>query len=561
MVSDIRMVRELVALMSAHGVSRAVVSPGSRNAPISNTLHYSPEIKTNVVVDERSAAFFALGMALRDFSPVAIVCTSGSALLNYAPALAEAMYRQIPLVVITADRPKERIDQGEGQSIRQVGALQNVVKKTFELVYENSDDRLARYNFRLINEALNLAMDAPCGPVHINVPLREELYEMLDELLPAVKPILIRKPALSPDAGVMESLAKRFSVKKKVLILTGMMAPDANLLRQLELAASSGRFLVMTESTSNLHSSHFICCTDRLITTFTEDETRAFAPDLLITFGHSLISGKVKILLRSYENMEHWHVGYEGIYDTFECLTESIAMLPADFLEAMPVAGSNEYYALGFLLKDRKISTIQSQFMARAPFSDLKAFEIILKNIPKGQTLELGNSSVVRYAQLFESISDSEVFSNRGVSGIDGCTSTAAGGAFASGLPTTLISGDLAFLYDSNALWSLPLSSQLKIIVINNGGGNIFRIIEGPDRYSSTNDVFVAKHNKRVKPLVEAHGIKCFEANDEDSLRSGLTELYICPGPAVLEVHTPDEMNPQVLKDYFKHLKITSNAD
>jgi len=562
MISNLRAIRDLTSLLKAHGVAESVVSPGSRNAPITNSLFFTSEIRTTVVVDERCAGFFALGMARSGSKPVSLVCTSGSALLNYGPALAEAFYAQIPLIVISADRPKERIDQGEGQSIRQPGALGNVVKGTFELTHELNDDRVARQNFRIVNEALALAMSLPRGPVHINVPLREELYEMNEGKLLEAMPIESIHPSLSVSTGILAKLTNEFLEKKKVLILTGMLEGGEILEKELARLAKSDSVLVMTESISNLHNPLFVGCTDRLISTFTEKEKHHFAPDLIVTVGHSIVSGKIKSLLRSYSGVEHWHIGHEGMVDTFECLSKSIGCIPEVFFSAMLRTADNpgsSSYGNYFREKNRLLAKIQKAFLPRIPFCDLKAFEIILHHLPESETLELGNSSVVRYAQLFDLKQGIMTYSNRGVSGIDGCTSTAAGAAFLSGKSTTFISGDLSFLYDSNALWSVPQVNNLKMIVINNGGGNIFRIIDGPEKYPSAEANFVAKHNKRIRPLVEAHGIKCLEANDAESLENALSLLRSFDGPAVLEVLTTDELNPKILKEYFEHLKMKSN--
>jgi 2-succinyl-5-enolpyruvyl-6-hydroxy-3-cyclohexene-1-carboxylate synthase len=556
LISDKRSVRDLISVLKTHGISDVVISPGSRNAPITNSLFHDPYFRCFSVVDERSAGFFALGLARNSGRMVAAVCTSGSALMNYGPAAAEAFYQQVPVVFISADRPSDRIDKGEGQSIRQVGALATVMKTSLAIEGESETEDLARANREAMNAALILAQSLPKGPVHINVPLRESLYGMIPAGDDGIAPLLFEEKKEKPGSEQTERLRKKLDSYHRILILTGMLEPNEHLNEAIGRWAESGRVLVLTETISNLRNERFISCTDRLVNSLTEEEARLFAPELVITIGHSIISRKIKALVRQSGVSEHWHIGPEPNYDTFDILKEEIRGEAAEVFELLsPMVSKEGNYSDFFIKKNKMLSERQRAFMPEMSFSDLVAFDIILREIPKEQRVEAGNSSVIRYMQLFDHVKGWHVNSNRGVSGIDGSTSTAIGAATASGHPTTLLTGDLAFLYDSNALWSLPLPAHLKIIVINNGGGNIFRIIEGPDRYDSADDYFVARHNRPLRPTVEAHGILCLEARDAESLKEGLNSLYKSEHCAVLEVFTTDRVNPGVLKDYFARLK------
>lgn len=559
MISDKKPVRDLVTLMANKGVTDVVISPGSRNAPLTISFHNHPKINCYSIVDERSAAFFALGMAQQTGRTVAVCCTSGSAAVNYAPAVVEAFYQKIPLLVITADRPNEWIDQGDGQTMRQQNLYANFIKKSYSLAQEATDRDSVWHNQRQINEAIDLAQADNKGPVHINLPLRENLYGTTEEH--EIPPKVIHSPRMDIQLAQSEvsHLADKLDKAPKVLVLCGMTPKNERLEKALfEFSEKTGA-LVMTEASSNLHHSNYIGCIDRLLVTMSENEEQEFVPDILITIGHSIVSKKIKKHFRCMWPTEHWHVDAADEYiDTFQALTLRVPSKPETFFEQMnqETISPSEDYRDKWLERNRLNHKHGERFIEKTKFSDLKVFSQILKKLPANSLLQMGNSSVVRYVLLFDPSSEIVYNGNRGTSGIDGCTSTAMGAALGSKKETTLITGDVAFFYDSNGLWNNYLSPNLKIILINNGGGGIFRIIPGPSTSEALEPYFETHHQMDAEKLAEQFGLDYFSSENEAELSEGLDWLYSDRQRAgILEIKTPRLENDPVLKSFFKYLK------
>lgn len=564
MSSDHPAAAELARLCAAKGVRHAVISPGSRSAPLVIAFTKHAEIECHLVIDERSAAFFALGMAQQLHAPVALICTSGSAVLNYGPAIAEAFYQRVPLLVITADRPEEWVDQGEGQAIRQQGVLALHMKRSVQLPRLMSD-ALARWHAgRLINEAIDFSLLPVPGPVHVNAPFAEPLYGLteqaddrgIEQPSKAIAQVMTESFVL-PDHA--RWLIANLSHCRKAMVLCGQGQWSAGLKQQLGQLAALPQVTVMVEATSNLDDAAFITCIDRVIEGVNETNAADLKPDLLITFGGAVVSKRVKGLLRQWRPEQHWNIDAgQRHHDTYQSLTHDIAVSPEVFFAqvAASVKPSESMYGEAWRMVDARTRERHAAIWDGSPWCDLKASGIILERIPEGSDVHLANSTPARYAQLFDRRIGLRWFSNRGTSGIDGCTSTAVGSAFASQRPTTLITGDTAFLYDSNAFWNRHLSPLLRVIVIDNGGGNIFRYIEGPDKEPALLPWFEAQHGRDPMTLLESFGLPSYEAYDETSLRGALEQLYAQHDtPAALVVRTDAELSPQVLRAYFKQLR------
>lgn len=556
MVSAIKGVDELVKLCAAHGIEHVVVSPGSRNAPLSMSFDQAPGIKTCVIPDERSAAFFALGMALATHKPVAIVCTSGSAAYNYAPAVSEAFYQKIPLVVITADRPQAWINQGDGQTIMQQNIYgQHVLKSVTLPVIENKEDEWLHN--RLVNEALVTANAKVKGPVHINVPFKEPLYGRMENTGHVPRKIKAVQTIDRLTDEDLEFFRKEWTRSPKILLLIGQRSRNARFNELLSMITDYSNLVVMTEVTSNI-SGKTISAIDRCIDGFTAEDKTEFAPDILITAGDAIVSKKVKVWLRQARPRYHWHVAHEHqVPDTYGCLTHHIPLeiesfVNEVFLRHKPVEGS---YMLRWKAKWVNLREKHAGFAAKAPWSDFRVFDFVLKNLP-ACNLHLGNSTPIRYAQLFEMRDDIEYFSNRGTSGIDGCSSTAAGVAYLSNKLNVLMTGDVSFYYDSNAWWNNYLKGNLKIILINNKGGNIFRIIDGPGDEQLTQRYFEAKQEMKAEFLCRQFGLHYFSAASENELVQNWTSfMQDSERPSLIEVFTDNLVSPQTLKEYFNCLK------
>lgn len=550
--SDKNLSQTIVQLCLDKGIDHIVISPGSRNAPLTIGFGEHPGFKCFSIVDERCAAFFALGMAQQLQKPVAVVCTSGSALLNYYPAVAEAFYSDIPLVVISADRPADYIDIGDGQTIRQENVFENHILYSANC---SEGENFQTKNETEINVALNTAIEL-CGPVHINVPFSEPLYHTVDNQLVWPQNVPVRERAERPGEN-LDTFVKRWNTSNRKMILVGVLPPNSLEKRFIEQLAKDKSVLVLTETTSNLCHENFITAIDQLIAPLADEDFKKLQPEILLTFGGMVVSKKIKAFLRSFPPTEHWHVDSKKAYDTYFVLSQHFKtntdVFFADFLPKTILVESN--YQQQWLAVKQYRQQRHAAYEGEIPYSDFMVFSEIFRSLPQHIQLQLSNSATIRYAQLFKIPSTAEVFCNRGTSGIDGSTSTAMGAAYASRLPTVFITGDLSFFYDSNALWNSCIPKNLKIIVINNGGGGIFRILPGEKDTRLFDTYFETKHNLSAKQLSEMYGFKYETIHGKEDLKKTLVDFFrIAEGPALLEIFTPATVNDKVLLKYFKYI-------
>ena len=548
----IPLAQSIIEICLAQGVTHIVISPGSRNAPLTIGFVNNPKFKCYSIADERSAAFFALGIAQQTKKPVALVCTSGSALLNYYPAFAEAFYSQIPLVVISADRPSEKIDIGDGQTIRQENVFQN-----HSLYNANLVEGVSLKNDQKITEAIHYSIIKK-GPVHINAPFEEPLYETLNALSIKVNTSAIANVTPSVEMPNWDEFATIWNSSKKKLVLVGVNDPDSIDATIIDFLAIDPSVVVMTETTSNLHHPSFINNIDSIITPFSPSELEIFQPQILVTFGGMVVSKRIKAALRKYKPKHHWHIDSLRAYNTYGCLTEHFQVTPNEFfnnfIPLLKSIESNYYAHFEGINQLRKVKT--AAYLTRVPFTDFKVFEKIIQCLPINSHLQIGNSSAIRYAQLIDIHPSIEVFCNRGTSGIDGSTSTAIGASVANNKETILITGDISFLYDSNGLWNSYIPKNFKIILINNGGGGIFRILPGHDETPVFNTFFETSHCLTAEKLANMYDFDYAIASDELSLEAGIKTLYSNNNkPSILEVFTPTRENDKVLLQFFKELE------
>ncbi len=547
----IPLAQSIIEICVAKGVKNIIISPGSRNAPLTLGFVNNPEFNCYSIADERCAAFFALGIAQQSQKAVAVVCTSGSALLNYYPAFAEAFYSQLPLIVISADRPQTKIDIGDGQTIRQENVFKN-----HSLYNANLTEEASVENDLKINKAINKAI-ARKGPVHINAPFEEPLYETVSKLNVDVTILDFAKVHNKISSDEILKFATIWNVSKNKLILVGVNKPNEIDAKIIELVAKDDSVVVMTETTSNLHHPSFLNNIDTIITPFSNQDFKNVQPDILITFGGMVVSKRIKAFLRKYPPKHHWHIDTLRAYDTYGCLTKHFKVHPNQFFNqflpyTIPIKSDyHSTFEKVAILRKRK----HQDYLKSIPFSDFKAFEKIMPSLPKNSMLHLSNSSAIRYAQLFDINTSITVFCNRGTSGIDGSTSTAIGAAVVDGKQTVLIAGDIGFLYDSNALWNEYVPKNFKIIIINNGGGGIFRILPGHEETPVFNKFFETSHCLTAEHLAKMFGFEYSVASDEASLETSLNALYAQnEKPSILEVFTPTRENDKILLQYFKEL-------
>ena len=549
----IPLAKTIISSLRAQNIKHIVISPGSRNAPLTLGFVQHDFFTCYSIVDERCAAFFALGIAQQLREPVAVLCTSGSALLNYYPAIAEAFYSQIPLIVLSADRPFDKIDIGDGQTIRQANVFENHILESLNLAQAPDKETP-----NVIQKAI-LKAKRYQGPVHINIPFEEPLYEteLLEDDFDATFDILSSEEKTISDEIDFSDFADIWNRAPKKLILLGVMRPGEITQEMVDFWASDPSILVMTEATSNVFHDHFIDQIDTLITPFDDALFSVLQPDVLLTMGGMIVSKRVKSFLRIFKPAAHWHVDSLRAYDTYGCLTHFFQQKPNVFFEKIirqKVSLPSDYQSFFIKIKKDRILK-QEAYLKNAPFSDLKVFELMHKHLPKSVELQVGNSSPIRYMQLFPAVAQRNVFCNRGTSGIDGSTSTAIGAAVATQKTTLCITGDVSFFYDSNALWNQYIPKNFKLILINNGGGGIFRILPGHEEKPVFNDFFETGHCFTGVHLAQMYGFKYLTASSEDTFVNAMEMLFSDSNqPAILEVFTPTKINDSVLKLYFNSL-------
>lgn len=553
MYSDKKNILQLVALLKEHDISKVVLCPGSRNSPIVHTLANHPFFTCYSITDERSAGFFALGLALHGGKPAAVCCTSGTALLNIHPSVAEAFYQKVPLVVISADRPAAWIGQMDGQTLPQPGVFGSLVKKLVNLpeVHANEDEW---YCNRLVNEALLELNHHGKGPVHINVPISEPLFQFTTKELPEVR-VITRYQGLNIYDREYNELIERLNRYNKRMIVVGQMS----LIYLFEKKISKllyKHFTWLTEHTGNrtipgIPVKNF----DAAIYSLQEETLDKMVPDLVITYGGHIVSKRLKTFLRKHPPKEHWHVSADGeVVDLYGSLTTVIEMDPFEFLEKIAYLLENKPTDFPRLWENNTRNLPEPEL----PYSEMTAIGTLIRSLPTPSALHLGNSSTVRYAQLFTLPDDVEVCCNRGTSGIEGSLSTAVGYAAASDKLNFVVIGDLSFFYDMNALWNGNFGRNLRILLLNNGGGEIFEALPGLSMSEKTHHFVTANHTTSAQGWAIERGFSYSGIHTSDELQEAMktfTQPEQADCPMFMEVFTNKAEDIRLLKEYYHQLK------
>ena len=563
----------LAELLVEHNIKNVVLSPGSRNAPLIIAVARNKKLKPTVIVDERCAAFSALGMCASSFGkyPVALICTSGSALLNYAPAIAEAYYRNLPLIVISADRPIEWIDQDDSQTIRQHDALSNFVKKSYDIPSNIDTENMQWYVNRSINDAILTSTSGRRGPVHINIQLDEPLNQISNMHLPSQRFIEMPKINRCMNLDFIKTKIYPSISNKKILIISGFQncEPENWVPSSIEkenpfegLLSKNNNIALLTESLSNINSQYNIYNIDRVLSSMSDIDKKALCPDIVITFGGALVSRFIKQYLREIKPTEHWHIGLTNTtIDCFKSLTMRIEMHPYEFFNQLNKLADLDHtqnihhnsYRTKWLKIASNAEATHNKYIKDCSWSDLKAFSIMLPLL--NGDLHLSNGTPIRYQQLFNSNKNiKSIYCNRGVSGIDGCTSTAIGHSLLSTKPTILISGDLSAQYDIGGLGITKIPTSFKMIVMCNGGGNIFRFISSTSNLPEVDEYFATKSNLPIEEISKGYGFKFFKATSEHELIE-IMPKFICEkeNPTILAIYTPEHESSKILKEYFNN--------
>ena len=522
MFSNKKNVNILTALLAAHGVRHAVVCPGSRNAPIVHNLNEHPDIVCYPVTDERSAGFYAIGMMQALDEPAVVCVTSGTALLNLAPAVAEAWYQHLPLIVVSADRPEPWIDQLDGQTLPQPGALGRFVRRTVSL--PETDEW---YCNRLVNEALLDAMADDARPVHINVPITEPLFSFDVPQLPDVRMVMRTSPARDYDC-LHPALVDGLTAARRPMIVFGQTNP--HYFEGIDVDHLFSHVIVLHEALSPFpHVSHFDDVLDLEERGERREERRdergerreergekILPPDFIIHVGDTIVSKRLRRFLRQATDAQTWRISLSGdVEDTFQNLRGIIVGDPESVLQS-----------LSHKLLHRRLQGVAYRRQWLAALTDT------------GGAVHYANSTAIRLANRY---ANHHVWCNRGVNGIEGSLSTAAGFSVVTAGKVFCVIGDLSFFYDQNALWNQNLRGNFRILLLNNGRGGIFSQLPGLEQSPARDRLVAAAHTASAEGICRQNGVVYLKATDMASMQQGIDTLLNMETdrPVLLEVFVP----------------------
>jgi 2-succinyl-5-enolpyruvyl-6-hydroxy-3-cyclohexene-1-carboxylate synthase len=548
-------INSLVSALAKKGLKYVVISPGSRNAPLVMAFHRHPSIRCFSVVDERSAGFIALGMAKKLQAPVALLCTSGSAVLNYYPAISEAYYMQVPLIVLSADRPPDLLDRWDGQAIHQFEVFKNHIRGSFNTP-ENTEQEQHKTFFEIGANAYSISLDSIPGPIHINIPLKEPLYESVESVFeyPEFEISQSVNPDQITDLPVMDE--KFFGIFSKTLILNGASNPSHETNLALNAIRERSSVVVLSDVISGKHSENSFQNWEAILLNASDTQKPDLIPDLLITTGKMVLSKSLKNLLKNSEIKMHWHIAENGYCaDTFFSQPKVFKLSDLGFFEQfnkhLPELVKRDYS--NAWLKYSQSQYKKARILAADDYNEFNLMAKVLRALPSETlNLNISNSMSIRLAAYnLEYMSPNwNIYCNRGVSGIDGCTSTAVGMALIDRSPNYLITGDLAFLYDINAFFLNEIPNNLKVVIMNNDGGGIFKNIEGPSKMQESNPFLYTPHHYNAKHLASHYNIRYIRAENQEQFDSGLNEFIQFQGICFFEVFSDSDHNTNFFNQY-----------
>jgi 2-succinyl-5-enolpyruvyl-6-hydroxy-3-cyclohexene-1-carboxylate synthase len=563
---------DIAPLCYLKGVRHVVLCPGSRCAPLTLAFTRYGKFNVRVLSDERSAAFVALGIAQQTQVPVVLICTSGSAVYNFSPAVAEAFFAEIPLLVLSADRPTEWIAQHDGQTIFQENIFGKHVKASYQLPESFHHADAVWMANRQVNEALNLLVQQKRGPVHINIPLREPLYPATGESISfsdSIKVIERNTSELVLAEDVVKQFARHWQAYTKVLIVCGQHEPDVALTQLLRFNAEKHAIPVIADILSNQHTvEDAIKHADAFLTNAPDTLKESLQPEVLITFGKSVISKQTKLFLRKHKPLVHWHIQEAGeVADTYQTLTNIAPVSPTTFFTYLSSVDKKEKfehqkkenYAKLWRLEENASGQAVANFFPSPLLGEFEIVKEVLANLPVNSHLHLANSMSVRYANFIglSAMQSVSVHANRGTSGIDGCTSTVVGHCLAN--PHTLqvlITGDIAFFYDRNAFWHNYPLPNLRIVLLNNHGGVIFSLIDGPAALPEAGEYFVTRQRLTAKHLCAEAGIEHLVLDNRKKIKNHLMSFFETGNaPKILEIESDVTTNKAIFESFKQKLK------
>jgi 2-succinyl-5-enolpyruvyl-6-hydroxy-3-cyclohexene-1-carboxylate synthase len=541
------------------GVTHAVICPGSRSAPLVFAFNRHPHIKTFVIVDERSAGYIGMGMAQQLQKPVALICTSGTAALNFYPAIAEAYYQKIPLVVLTADRPAELLNQQDGQMINQQGLYGAHVRA--EMTFYANDKQSIKENNQQLSDTLKSCIYPVLGPIHINVPLKEPLYDIsLEDSNINPNNLFEAKPIIANSAY---NLAP--SNQEKIMVLIGQCLPNAAITKQIKSLANRSNVVVLADVVSNQHDNTTIKHFDYIVSQLDAERLKKLEPQVLVSMGGPVLSKALKHWLKKQKPIKHIRLQDDSIQvDTYGNVTDfvgsnQLAVIIENITQPNTIQ-TESYQQAWERLEAKAHEAIQGFIINSTPSkinSELVSVNSVLNTLPTSSQLQIANSSSIRYVS-YLGVPEKKLstFCNRGTSGIDGCTSTAVGSALMSNEIVTLITGDLAFFYDRNAFWNKYVPNNLRIVLLNNKGGGIFNLIDGPNSQPELKNFFLTPHHQTAKNMSEDFGLDYYFCKNQLELEE-LLKTFFDPSerPKIVEISSTIDENSKIFRE-FKSARI-----
>lgn len=556
--------------LTHQGVHDIVISPGSRSTPLAMLAVENKHVREWILVDERSASYFALGLAKQTNRPVALICTSGTAAANYYPAVIEASHGRVPLIVLTADRPHELRDVGAPQAMNQLNLYGDFVKQFYEMSLPEATDAMLNYVRNRAQRAVLYAMEGNPGPVQLNFPIREPLTPdlTLPNLFNETAEIRQNKPEIGKrliDSSAIDSFTKVLQSKKRPVIVCGPQT-DKNLSEAIVNLSERLDIPIIADPLSQIRSTKInqtrvIDSSDAFLKSKTIREN--LAPDMIIRFGSMPISKSYLFYIT--ENKDASHYVIDSTSDVREPTNQQVNYLITDgelFIDAVlkkeieinVAAWTNKWIRYNDLARKE----LRKENHGR--LTESGAIQTVLKNIPNQSELFIANSMPVRDLDTFYEVDEKNVYiyGNRGVSGIDGVVSTALGIAAASKKSVTLVIGDLSFYHDLNGLLAAKhYKIDITILLINNDGGGIFSFLPQAEEGQHFEKLFGTPLGIDFSHSVLMYGGSYLLIKETEDLSAALTKSYLTPGLKVIEIQTNREENVKWHQDLWKKVEQT----
>ena len=555
-------------------VRQAVVCPGSRSTPLAIALARRPEdMRIWLELDERSAGFFALGLARTIGQPVALLCTSGTAAANFMPAVVEAHYSRVPLLVLTADRPPELLDNGAPQAIDQNRLYGNYVKWFANVALPEASNEMLRYVRTLAGRAASVARSVPAGPIHLNFPLREPLTPVAGPLPAeserenlAWQGRAARQPFVNTICGPrrldptqLEALAAELKDVKQGLLIAGPQNNPALTAAMLELAHKLG-WPVLADPLSQVRSSGTINNYDAFLRLAKFRDK--LEPEVIIRFGAPSTSKPLNQYLAQYQSARMWVVdGAEEWREPSLLTAQMIWADPVAFchdlsrnVAAKSASSAPDWPTQWHAVADQTAKLLEAKFEQNEELFEGQVFVELATLLPKNSTLFVGNSMPVRDLDTFynRTSADVRIMCNRGANGIDGVVSSALGaaaGLTASGIdtvtaPLVLVIGDISFYHDMNGLLAAKMHKlNATIVLLNNDGGGIFSFLAQASHPEYFEQLFGTPHGLDFEPAAKMYGAKFNSVQDWPTFRHACVAAFQTPGLKIIEVKTNREHN------------------